>query len=567
MISADKLWNSLRTSQTWFATGSGNLSWQYSLRQVDALAKDLSERQISSVALYFDDAAYFAMALLACVQAKIAVYIPGNMAFENRRWLESTVDIYLADQTVDDLAVTALLIADWPQLAKLVYTGNFSHNIDIFMQTSGSTGATKIIRKNWQALFREAKTLAMLMPEGVISGQTVVLGNVSTQHMYGLSFRIMLSLYLNLPIYRQRLQFPEILLLASRSQKNVIWVSSPTLLHSLQPSYNVTLTNSCVKAIISSGGGMRNDCKVFLQNCICPYVMEVYGSTETGSIAFRLDQPYWQFLPSVDYKLVEGGISIRSAWCIEEQTVADSVVEYEQGFELLGRLDRIIKLADKRISLVAIENQLLVHDWVADVHVVKHPQSSHLAAWVALNNAGIKQWRQLGRKQVIKKLKDFLSTYVDKIALPRHWRFTTRLPRNEQSKLNQQDIKKALLQPITDPIILAEEVFGDDEYQLSFQVPLDLIYFNGHFDQFHLVPGVIQLKWILNFLTRWLWIEESPSQIENLKFQYFLRPADVVEMIVKRDQIRQKITFSCMCGGRKISTGRLVINHREGKTG
>lgn len=564
---ADQLWIERATSEASFATGSADLSWQNALQQIQALTRELRERQVHSVALYFDDAASFAMALLASIEANVTVYLPGNVAQTNRRWLEQTVDLYLSDQKIDDLMLPVMLDAAWPKPSPSERPPLFQHNVDIFLQTSGSTGEPKIICKDWQALCHEASTVAQLMPVAVKSNQSVVLGSVSTQHMYGLSFRVMLSLYLGLPIYRQRVQFPELLLLVSQSQKDVIWVISPTLLHALQPAHDVAMVRSCVKAIISSGGLLQKECRTFLQRHICEDVIEIYGSTETAAIAYRMDEAHWQGLPSVVYQKVANGLEVQSLWCPQPQLLADAVEEHQHGFELLGRMDRIIKLADKRISLVEIENQLLKHAWIADVHLVQQPQGSHLAAWVALTSAGIQQWRQQGRKQVIQLLKNYLAVDTEKIALPRQWRFTTHLPRNAQHKLSQKDILHALLQPITEPIVLAETQVSIDEYHLSFQVPLDLIYFNGHFDQFHLVPGVIQLKWIMQFLQQWQWIEHQPKQIENLKFQHFLRPADVVTMQFKRDAIRQKITFSCSCGEQKIASGRVVIDEQKEQQG
>ena len=469
MMFADNLWIERNISQALFATGNDNLSWQQAFMQVEALKQYLSARQIGKVALYFDDAAFFAIALLACVQANIDVYLPSNMAQSNRHWLEQSVDIYLGDKAIDDFATTTLLVTAWPKPVNTNIKGEFRHNINIFMQTSGSTGTTKIIRKYWLDLCKEIEILAGMMPEQVISGQTVVLGSVSVQHMYGLSFRIMLSLYLGLPIYRQQLQFPELLLINSQLQKNVIWVSSPTLLHSFHQAQDLALATSSVKAVISAGGMLTDDCKKFLQKYICPFVLEIYGSTETGVIGYRCDQPYWRTLSTVKYTVTEHGISVQSAWCQEEQTLSDVIIEHEHGFELLGRLDRIIKLADKRISLLAIEKQLLAHNWVADVYIVKELQNSHLTAWVALNASGIEQWRRQGRKQIIQSLKSYIAGDVEKIALPRQWRFSTYLPRNTQGKLNQQDIQQGLLQPVTEPILLFEKILNHDEYEAVFR--------------------------------------------------------------------------------------------------
>ena len=146
---ADQLWIERATSEASFATASADLSWQNALQQIQALARELRERQVHSVALYFDDAASFAMALLASIEANVTVYLPGNVAQTNRRWLERTVDLYLSDQKIDDLMLPVMLDAAWPKPSTFDRPPLFQHNVDIFLQTSGSTGEPKIIRKNY----------------------------------------------------------------------------------------------------------------------------------------------------------------------------------------------------------------------------------------------------------------------------------------------------------------------------------------------------------------------------------------------------------------------------------
>ncbi|WP_239374055.1 AMP-binding protein [Snodgrassella gandavensis] len=563
MMMAEQFWAERTHSQALFATGADSLSWQQAMQQITALSQYLSDQSVKRAGLYFDDAAYFAIALLACVQADIDVYLPASLSDDNCLWLEQTVDIYLTDEITDKLAIPALPASRWAALGCAEANCHFVNNIAVVLQTSGSTGVAKVINKNWHELCLEAQILATTLPSAMIQDRPVVLGSVSVQHMYGLSFRIMLSLYLGLSVYRQRLLFPEVLLVTSQTYRNVIWVSSPTLLHTLRLSHDISLAQGHVVAVISAGGVLAQTSKAFLLEHICPNVVEIYGSTETGAVGYRSDQPYWQFFQDVSHRVDENGLAIQSPRCTTEQILADAIVEYENGFELLGRLDRIIKLADKRISLMQLENKLMTHEWVADIHILKHPEGTHLAAWVALNNAGIQAWREQGRKQVILQLKEWLAGSQEKIALPRHWRFTTALPRNAQSKLNPVDVQQAILQPVTHPVVLDKKAVADNEYWLRIQIPLDLVYFRGHFDVFHLVPGVIQIKWIIELLQQCSWLVQAPLQMENLKFQHFLRPADIVELVFKRDCVRRKISFQCTMHDKKISSGRLVIPDRE----
>lgn len=559
MMMAEHFWAERTQSQHLFATGSSNLNWQQAMAQVAGLSRYLSCRSVKCASLYFDDAGYFAIALLACVKAGIDVCLLTYLSHENCCWLNKSSDILLTDVMPDKLTIPTFLQSEWSTNAPAESSRFVVHNINILLQTSGSSGIAKIIKKTWEELWLEAQTIASVLPASVLRLKPVVLGSVSVQHMYGLSFRIMLSLYLGLPIYRQRLVFPEGLLVSSASFQRVIWVSSPTLLHTLRLSHDIKLVKGHVATIISAGGALAEKSKYFLQQHICSDVVEIYGSTETGVIAYRKEQARWQFFQDVMHKSTVNGLIIQSPRCLPEQILADKIAEYEDGFELLGRLDRIIKLADKRISLLQLENQLMQHEWISDVHILKHPHGSHLAAWVALNHSGIHAWRQYGRKHIINQLSECLAKNHERISIPRYWRFNTVLPRNSQSKLNPVDAERVWAEPVIKPIVLHQQEITADEYLFHLQIPLDLLYFRGHFDNFHLVPGVIQLKWFIELLQQCGWLKQHPLQIENLKFQNFLRPADTVELHLKRDCVRQKITFQCIMNEKKISSGRMVI--------
>ncbi|WP_370385852.1 AMP-binding protein [Snodgrassella alvi] len=563
MMTSEQFWAERARSQALFTTGQSSLSWQQAMAQITALSQYLSDHSVKRAGLYFDDNAHFAIALLACVQAGTDVYLPANLSDENAQWLEQTVDIYLSDEINNQLNIPSLPASAWISQSYSESDRKPINNIAVFLQTSGSTGKAKLIKKDWNVLCLEAQILAAVLPDSVIKDRPVVLGSVSVQHMYGLSFLIMLSMYLGLPLYRQRLIFPELLLVTSQAFKKVIWISSPTLLHTFRQTHDISLAKGHVSAVISAGGILAQTNKDFLHEHICSEVIEIYGSTETGAVASRIKQPYWQFFPDISYSVSQNGLAVQSQRCTTEQLLADAVVEHENGFDLLGRIDRIIKLADKRISLMQLENQLMQHEWVADIHILKHPEGTHLAAWVALTDTGIQEWCKQGRKVIIHQLKNYLAKSQEKIALPRHWRFTTMLPRNTQSKLNPEDVQQAILQPVINPVVLDQKMISADEYWLRIQVPLDLEYFKGHFDVFHLVPGVIQIKWIIELLQQCSWLVQAPLQMENLKFQHFLRPADVVELVFKRDCVRRKISFQCTMQDKKITSGRLVIPDSE----
>ncbi len=559
-----------------FGSGEQAQTWREAVAQVALLATIWRGQGIRKVALYCDNAEHFAVSLLSCVVAQVEVCVPASLNPENMAWLAQSADVLLSDlPNVADLSVQmpvlslpAVLSASSPVLVSQ-QNFDFTTDISLSLQTSGSSGQSKIIQKSWRQMLAEAQAILARLPEAVLTTPVVVLSSVSQQHMYGLSFRIVMSLLAGWRIDAERLMYPEAIL--GRSAKmigqKIVWVSSPTLLQALNEQHDFASIGTNVALVVSSGGALNSHSKTWLANKLACPVLEIYGSTETGVVAYRDEDRHWQFFDGVcPQVLPEEGLRITAPWCEAPQVLADAIVWHGQAFELLGRVDRIIKLADKRISLLQLEAHLLSHPWVKDGYIAKHPQASHLAAWVALNDEGVTFWRDQGRKALISSMKHHFQGQLDVTALPRYWRFDTALPRNSQSKLTQQDFHVVLQQPKQAYIWLSEAWVSEDEYVLHACVPIDLQYFNGHFDGLHLVPGVVQLKWVLAALNHIGWLaEDPPRQWENLKFQHFLRPNDVFSLCLTRDLGKGKISFQCRYGDTKIASGRFVMPNKAHK--
>ena len=174
--------------------------------------------------------------------------------------------------------------------------------------------------------------------------------------------------------------------------------------------------------------------------------IEGYGSTETGVIAFREQAGLWTPTPVTRLGTnEEGALWVESPWLEQREQTADAVEIIGNQFHLLGRIDRIVKFGDKRISLVKIEQDILKHPWVTDAYIAQHPTHLRPAAWIALNAEGIAAYRQSGRHFVAKTLRCFLSETQEHSGLPRYWRFASALPRNSQSKISRMDFEHVFL--------------------------------------------------------------------------------------------------------------------------
>ena len=394
-----------------------------------SLAARLRAHQVQAAALWFDDAARFASALLAAWLAGAEVYLPPNLAEENRRWAEAGGAVWLSDvpEVSDGLwlydgaaeqAAAPAEALEWPR-----------ENV-LYLKTSGSSGEAKVEAKTRAQMQAEAAALAERLPESW-HGLAAV-GSVSPQHLYGLTFRMFVSLAAGCEIGRRQCVYPELLLADSR--RECVWIASPALLNRLGEGRDWARLRQNVRGIISAGGMLPEATAALLQEKLGFAPHDVYGSTETGVIALRQGGA-WELLPEVEASVnAENIFQVASPWSGGVRQTADAVRLDGRRLELLGRQDRIIKLEDKRVSLAQLEHDLLAHGWVADAHCARHPQHGRIGAWAALSAEGIAALREQGRAAVVQTLKQYLGKTQDTAALPRYWRFAAALPRNPQAR-------------------------------------------------------------------------------------------------------------------------------------
>lgn len=393
----------------------------------------LTKHNIQSVGLWLEDSQTFACILLHCLNANVRVLLPPNLLEENRHWVAENADIFICDDNVESFGILQKI----DEIQPLV---NKQNTTEIWLKTSGSSGSAKIIKKTAAQMWCEAQSLVSVLP--FEQGNSVqLLGSVSTQHLYGLTFRIFLALEMGWQLGKSRLQFPEFLIAESRYCQAAIWVSSPALLTNLNLE-NAELSQLPLAGIISSGGALPEQTAAALrQKLTCP-IVEIYGSTETGVIAYRSENGLWQAMPNSRLGLNDtGALWVENAWIREREQTADSVVFSKNGFELLGRIDRIVKLGDKRVSLAKIEQDLLKHSWVKDCYIGLHPTHKRPLAWIALATEAL----GIERKTLIAEFKQYLMPSQETFAIPRYWRFCEKLPRNSQSKISRADFEKVCL--------------------------------------------------------------------------------------------------------------------------
>lgn len=531
------------------------------IRTVHTLSLKLTQNNIRSAALWFDDAALFAAALLAVWNSGGKALLLPNTAPGNLTWAKSA-QILLTDTDIVSDGIRVWQIptpcGGMPSESRIPQALDIPPESEVHLRTSGSGGEAKTIVKTAAQIESEARALAATIPFG--RGKTAVLGSVSPQHMYGLTFRFALPLLMGWAMVRRQNAYPELLLSASLnvpSNYQNVWIASPALLNRFGENRDWAALNGRIGGIVSAGGELPPETAALLeQYAVRPY--EVYGSTETGIIASRQKQTLWQPFPNVSVRNTGKSVEISSPWTGGVQYIADCIETHEEGFALLGRQDRIVKLADKRISLNQIEHELLKHPWIADAHCALHPEHGRIAVWAALDTEGITAWLEQGRTAVIAALKQHLAQTQDTAALPRYWRFTDRLPRNGQGKITAADFQTAL----AEPAVPQWHTLPPEGNRLRYQtrVPPDLPYFGGHFSTFPLVPGAVELEWVRRLAARHPFGRQNIIRIENLKYQQFIRPYDDISVELGYDADKNKLSFKIQKQDAACASGKLVFD-------
>ncbi|AHG66090.1 AMP-binding protein [Advenella mimigardefordensis] len=593
---------------------------------INQLHQHLRDRACTRAALWFDDTALFSCALLGCWAAGVQVLLAPDVLGDTRSWVQADADLWITDNALPDPAIPVLRLdtlarsLSCPQQrdmqASTETSGLFQTRPEglflplpadavAFLRTSGSSGAPRIIRKYFRQLHAEALTLIRTWSLHALPA--TLIASVSHQHMYGLTFRVMVPLHAGLVLDRMPSRYPESLAEQTQMYEQCIWITSPALLQRLPDSLPWSTLQPRLARVVSAGGVLAEATREHLLQRQWP-LHEIYGSTETGVIATRHEQATWIALPGVSLETdSEHRLAVCSPWTDGTEQTADVISHQDaNSFILLGRADRILKLEDKRISLSRVEQAALSHPYVNDIHCAPSPLGGRLCAMVELSAEGIAAFRQHGRRHVVRAISALLREAVDPLAVPRHWRFPLTLPRNAQSKITRQHVQDCFTQtvrapqweqgasdtaanPSTRPSAAPSETpatphtsseppsasstqtppadssapplqtASGTECCLSARVPMDLVYFQGHFPSFPLVPGVVQLGWALEQARARKLCSGTTERIENLKFQHFLRPADPCTMTLKWDDSKRKLYFTVRTGTTMTASGRIAF--------
>ena len=407
-------------------------------RRVQALRAVLDLHPAKRWALICDDAGWFGAGLLALAARGRSVVLPQSP--QPGSLSDTGVEAVLTDRPMDFRQFETLALMEPGDEFRPVPTAP-DDEARVEFYTSGSSGAPKCVPKAYRQLRLEVEALERQWGSE-LAGATV-LGTVPHHHLYGLLFRVLWPLTAGRPFAADMCLQPGELRAAAGAGRCVL-VSSPAFLGRIS-DYSQLPSSAQVAGLFSSGAPLPDAAAQSLREWGRAAV-EVYGSTETGGVAWRAwdgaaDRAWWSLIGGVDAQIrqeetgprlwVRSGCTYGQDW----MPTGDLARFGDDGrFMLLGRADDVLKFEDKRVSLSEMRAHLLRHPWVAEARLLLLPgRRQHIGAVVVLRP----ERHGAERRELREALRSWMAERYETLLIPRKWRFPEALPDNAMGKTEQ----------------------------------------------------------------------------------------------------------------------------------
>jgi len=531
-----------------FALGDEPRSWRDLLADAGALAAALPAAAAPEVMVACADRYLFTVALLAVWQSGRRAALPPNSRPEtiDRLCADRGISLVLHDgggEGAHGLDVRECLAASRGAGAPADVTLSFPPARPLVcVYTSGSTGAHVACPKTAAQILGEAALLVRLWNLGP---EARVLASVPPHHLYGLLFGVLVPFMGGGSLVRATPLHAETIAAQARAWSVDTLVSVPAHLHAL-----ATLPAGSVPTlarIFSSGAPLDPRTASAVTALAGLPVTEVLGSSETGGIAWRQSggDATWEVFPGISVAQDDDGtMLLRSPFVAgadadagEPYRGADRIRVRDDGrFELLGRADGVVKIGGSRVAVAEIERLLREVPGVADAAVasVDTPPPRRHELWAAV----------VAPTLSVATLRAALLRRVEPIALPRRFRLVDALPREDNGKLMRARL-----------LALFAESAGPEQRTIALTIPADWHFFRGHFDDFPILAGVVQLNEIVMRQVQACWPEHRQlRRVTSLKFRKPIGPGDALELDLERTP-PGKIKFELRRGDAVASSG------------
>lgn len=430
---------------------------------IKALALYLQkEKEIKSIAVCVENAYTFSIAFIATMYAGKIPVLLGNITAHTFDEIETKADMVISDLNLTETSVQpAVPSADITELLEKAkreyqdltqkdgesynsqYCSTLDDNSPIVFYTSGTTGKSKRVNKSLKSMQIDIACSFELSDRLESIEGLRLISTVPPYHMYGLTYRIFMPILRHLPMTTYMVRYPEEL---SNYSMPLVLVSSPAFIKRLDTKIKAPDIRLC----ISAGSPLPDEAALSFYNwCQCA-VTEIYGSTESNSMAHRDnrgDKPLFIPFSAVNFVKIEDGYKLDSLMSDGYSRIDDNLEFEGPHFRITGRKDKIVKIEENRVSLTQIENLLKKNPIIEDAValVITKNQRTCIGAVCILKDKTFRQDTAqhtdnsvenitADRKAVVMTLREYLRGYLPAVAIPRYFRLVNRIPVNHMGK-------------------------------------------------------------------------------------------------------------------------------------
>ena len=409
---------------------------------------------------------------------------------------------------------------------------------EVIFSTSGSTGAAKRIVRTEASLRADAEALVVEFAD-LWRGRPTVVSSVPADHMYGALWRVRAPSYAGCAVDPETVLSAEGLSAAFARYGRFLFVTTPSFLEKLLVHPDATSLKGAFVGIVTSGSLLRKDMAISAAKAFGTCPTEIFGSTETGTVAFRrrTEGDEWTLVKTVSATTDERGrIVVDSPLAMVRPFTMSDAVEFSspRRFLLKGRTDRRVKILENFVSLPDVEAALEAHRFVVRAAAETYGEDvPRLGALIVPSDEARARLATGEESALVAELRRDLLPKIGAVVFPRRIRFVRTLPVDARGKTTAAAVRDELAAWCREPVVTEWRQTADSiSAKLVFSGHLEC--FDGHFPGVPVLPGVAQLYFLRHFARQAFPDFPDAATYRRLKFQKVILPGSETTLAVTR---------------------------------
>jgi acyl-coenzyme A synthetase/AMP-(fatty) acid ligase len=418
-------------------------TWEDYLKGTAVLRRKIESTGGDKWLLHCEDGWFFLLAVTALLQCKKEPMITANIAPAYIEEIKGDAPFF-TDQVIPGMKntfhVPTLLSEETGTPDEIpVIDSEEAHAI---FYTSGTTGKPKPVRQRIKEFEIDNPFILSKWGEEFYSRKMCC--TVSQLHLYGFIFGMLLPFTAGIPFRTEMVRSPAEFEKLTDVEYFIITVPA-FLKRAVETETPLGLKSPY---ILVSGGLLMPDVAEKVNKIFGAWPLEMYATTETSGIGWRQSCNGIDWIP---FENAELWLSENNCLCVRSAHIKDpagfetsDLVKFLPNghFILMGRLEWLVKIEEKRVSLLEMEGRFEQSGLVTDSCVIPlEDKRQYLAAALVFNAEGKKKFEGLEKNEINKFWREYILQYFENVLVPKKWRYVDALPVDDQGKKKRADIE------------------------------------------------------------------------------------------------------------------------------